>query len=161
MPEASGVVREIAEKPSGWSTISIDIGTQYPLKVDTKLQPIIELVRALGSNEGIFTYTESESDRINPNSGRPYVNRLLEGVTPRDAGQPVGQPVSESAEQVARQPISAGNKDRVIARLACVKAAAEMLRLNDGTVEEQISNTIAAAARFEGWVYRDIDEVPF
>lgn len=72
----------ITEKANGWYEIAVAIpGKQYPVKLATKKSEIVDSVRALGSGEvGTFSYKETESDKINPHTDKPYINRYLEGV---------------------------------------------------------------------------------
>lgn len=79
--ELVGTLEGITEKPSGWYQVQIAVpGKQYPVKADTKKTEIIEAVRAVGEAVATWTITETESEKTNPNSGKPYINRYLEGV---------------------------------------------------------------------------------
>ena len=72
----------ITEKANGWFEVAVAIpGKQYPVKLSTKKSEIVDAVRELGAGEvGTFSYKETESDRINPHTEKPYINRYLEGV---------------------------------------------------------------------------------
>ena len=59
----------------------------------------------------------------------------------------------------AHKPVVGGDKDRAIARMACLKAASE--RQVFSSEEDWALEVMRAAARFEQWVYRDIDDAPF
>jgi len=144
----TGICTEIAQKPgSEWVEFHVDGGGQYPVRLSTKLQPLIELGRAVGQNLATWTFKEHESEKINEKSGKPFLNRYLEGV---EIGGAPGKPDPHHA------PLVAGDKDRAITRMACLKAAAEVVgpKGDAGAVME-------IAARFEVWVYRDIDDPPF
>jgi len=161
--QISGVCSEVSERGE-WVTFHVDVGKQYPVKLATKKAELVELGRAAAKDGGefVWTYNEVESEKINEHTGKPFLNRYLEGVTPRDArddriqnGVRLDPPSRD--ERVQSEAI----RQRLITRQTCIKAAAEMLRLRDGTLEEQIVDALTAAARFETWLYRDIDPVPF
>jgi hypothetical protein len=63
------------------------------------------------------------------------------------------------------KPVIGGDKDRAISRLACLKAAAEIVAPRAGTSidpdYDAALEVMKAAQRFETWVYRDLGEVPF
>ena len=86
-----GVLDGITEKPSGWTEIQVRVdGWQYPVKMATKLAPLIELARGAGTETMEWTFKKQESDQINPNSGKPFVNRYFEGSP--NGGPPKGRP---------------------------------------------------------------------
>ena len=71
----------ITEKANGWFEVAVAIpGKQYPVKLSTKKSEIVDSVRALGGEIATFTYTETESDKINPHTEKPYINRYLQGA---------------------------------------------------------------------------------
>ena len=130
----TGVLDGITEKPSGWTDISVRVeGWQHPVRMSTKLQPLIELARAAGSEEMVWTFKKQESDQINPNSGKPYINRYFEGVEPASS-----VPASEDAplqatvtsntapSQMSKEEWAA--KDSAIHKMACIKTAADALK---------------------------------
>ena len=67
--------------------------------------------------------------------------------------------------ETVHKAVIGGDKDRAIVRQACLKAAAAVIGPRHGqTVDPQYDaalETMKAAQRFETWVYRDLDEVPF
>lgn len=66
----------------GWMRFEVDVGKQWPVKLDTKIEAIIEQVRKLGTAEGAWHFNESDG---NPNPNQPgtfYKNRLLSKVEP-------------------------------------------------------------------------------
>lgn len=78
---AVGTCVGIEEKPNGWIEVKVgQPGKQYPLKLATKRSSLVDQVRELKGAVGTFSYKETESERINENTGRPYTNRYLEGV---------------------------------------------------------------------------------
>ena len=59
----------------------------------------------------------------------------------------------------SHKPVIGGDKDRAIARMACLKAAVKVV---PGTgAEDPALEAMKIAQRFETWVYRDIDDAPF
>ena len=160
-----GTCAGITEKPTGWTEFEITVpGKQYPVKLATKEQPLVELARATHGSVATWTYNEVESEKINEHTGKPYINRYLEGVT-AGAAYAVGM----TGPEPAHKPIPPGDKDRAITRMACLKAAAMIyqglalpgdeegpMRWTDAPLE-----VMKAADRFERWVYRDIDPPPF
>lgn len=156
--EVVGSCSGIKEKPSGWTDIEVEVpGKQYPVRLSTKDSELIVATRSLAGEVGKFSYVERESDRVNPNSGKPYMNRYLESVEPVSNGHAPHEP--------AHRPVIGGDKDRAISRLACLKAAAELVAPRVGAnVHPDYDPALEAmkiAGRFETWVYRDIDDIPF
>ena len=154
----TGVCSEISERGE-WTTFHIDGGGQYPVKLATKLQPLIELGRATSKSGELatWTYSERESEKINEHTGKPFLNRYLEKVEvggTADAPEPGG---TRSGPQHA--PLIAGDKDRAITRMACLKAAAQLYSPLESA--DPALDVMKAADRFERWVYRDIDPPPF
>ncbi|HSE44542.1 MAG TPA: hypothetical protein VLA89_04350 [Gemmatimonadales bacterium] len=73
----------IKEKQQGWYEVEVSVpGKKYPVRLSTKSTKILDEVRAVGSDVATFYYKESESSKENPNTGKPYINRYLESVTP-------------------------------------------------------------------------------
>jgi hypothetical protein len=162
----TGVCTEIVQKPgSDWCEFHIDGGGKWPVKVATKLQPLIELGKAVGSNLATWTYNEVESEKINEKSGKPYVNRYLESVEVGGAQTQPNASAGSTATQPHHSPLIAGDKDRAITRMAVLKAVAELyhgaLGANDVDNDVIVLKVMETAGRFETWVYRDIDGPPF
>ena len=64
-----------------WTKFSIDVGSQYPIGLSTKLPALIEQARAVGDAKSVWTFKESQGGE-NPNRpGTFYTNRYLEGVS--------------------------------------------------------------------------------
>lgn len=137
----TGRCAEISERGE-WTTFHIDVGRQYPVKLSTKLQPLIELGRAASKAgaEMDWTYSESEGAENPHRPGTRYTNRYLSGVepagsvatpaaAPRDSGVNTGHPPSTlragsdgmTKEEWAR-------KDSAIHMMAAIKAAADALK---------------------------------
>jgi hypothetical protein len=96
---ATGICSEISERGE-WTTFHIDVGSQYPVKVSTKLQPVIELGRAASKAGGRFVWTYSESQgKENPHQpGTYYKNRYLTSVGPVDENAPAADAAISSAQ---------------------------------------------------------------
>lgn len=74
-----GKCDEISEK-NGWTSFAIDVGSQYPVKLSTKVAAIIEAARAVGGETATWTFKESQGGE-NPNRpGTFYKNRYLDKV---------------------------------------------------------------------------------
>lgn len=168
MPETltvTGVCNEISER-SGWQTFHIDSGGQWPTKLATKKESVIAAARGVGQQTATWTYTEVESDKINEHTNKPFVNRYLESVEVGGvADAPTPHPAAQTAASApTHAPLPPGDKDRAITRMAVLKAAAEIVA-SKGTTTDPALETIAVAARFETWVYRDVsgddDGIPF
>ncbi len=172
MPETltiTGVCNEISER-SGWQTFHIDSGGQWPTKLATKKESVIADARGVGQQLATWTYTQVESDRINEHTGKPFVNKYLESVT-TDGSAPAApsetpRPQTQAASSApTHAPLPPGDKDRAITRMAVLKAAAEVVGRGGYPIDtapiDPAADVIAMAARFETWVYRDVDEIPF
>ena len=154
-PEIVGTCQGIIEKPTGWTEFEIAVpGKQYPVRLATKQQPLVELARATHGSVATWTYNEVESEKINEHTGKPYVNRYLEGVTAGAAEVP-------GAPEAHHQPVHFADKDRAITRMACLKAAAVIIAGAGVVQEDPALEAMKTAQRFETWVYRDIAPVPF
>lgn len=117
----------ITEKTSGWFTVEVEVpGSQYPLRLDTKREELLKEVRAIGSSIATWTYTENESDRVNPHNNRPYINRYLEAVELGSLGPgEADSPDPEKSDRMSKAEWNA--KDSAIHKMACVKAASKAL----------------------------------
>lgn len=164
MPETltiTGSCTEISEK-NGWTAFAVDVGRQYPVKLSTKKDEVIAAGRAAGTALATWTYTEVESDKLNEHTGKPYVNRYLESVDTGDAAL-IPHPTPQVAPSApTHAPLPPGDKDRAITRMAVLKAAATVgASIEYAPGEDVAAAVIAMAARFETWIYRDTDEIPF
>jgi hypothetical protein len=157
-----GTLAGIMEKTGGWHEIHVSVpGKQYPVKVSTKKQELVELARAAGENVMEWTYTEQDSGTPNPHQpGKNFINRYFEGVAPVGAN-PAGSVATPASAPKGYTP---DTKDRMIVRQSALKAAAEIVAPRAGTSidpdYDPALEVMRAAARFETWVYRDIDPVP-
>lgn len=128
-----GTLGGVTSKPgSGWHSVEINVaGLKYPVKADTKKAEIIEQVNAVGVDIATWIVNEVESDKINPHTSRPYINRYLEGVEPGGVIPPTADarpPTTSTAsgnEGMTKEEWAA--KDSAIHMTACIKAAAAAL----------------------------------
>lgn len=132
--EYIGTVSAIVEKKGGWYSVEILVpGKQYPVKADTKLEPLLEQARQV-RDAGLvatFTVSESESENINPKSGKPYMERRLEHVepgasTPSTSAPKAAASSSEAPSQMTKEEWA--RKDSAIHKMACIKTAADALK---------------------------------
>ena len=143
----TGTLAGIMEKTGDWRELHVAVpGKQYPVKMSTKKEELVQLARAAGENVMEWTYTEQDSGTPNPHQpGKNYINRYFEGVTwPTDSlgpsnPAPVGTAGPESAPAAARaaaptpQPEEKMSKeewkrkDSAIHKMACIKTAAAAL----------------------------------
>ena len=77
--QIEGFCEEISEK-NDWVTFNINVGSQYPVRLSTKLDALITQGREAKKNKAIWTFAESKGGE-NPNKpGTHYINRRLEKV---------------------------------------------------------------------------------
>jgi hypothetical protein len=160
--QVQGVCEEISEK-NGWVNFAVGVGSQYPIRLSTKLPALIDQGRAAGQQVAIWTYTESQGGE-NPNRpGTYYTNRRLESVEVGGTAEPSSPTPHPTAQAAAtHSPLPPGDKERAITRMAVLKAAAEASAAIDYAPGEDVAAAvIAMAARFETWVVRDLDDIPF
>jgi hypothetical protein len=134
----TGTCAEITER-GDWTQFAIDVGTQYPVKLSTKLAPLVELGRAASKDGGAFDWTFKESQGgENPHKpGTYYTNRYLEAV--ESAGtRPTPDTAAPAAASQAPALVKTSNdvmtkdewarKDSAIHKMACIKTAADALK---------------------------------
>lgn len=77
--QIEGVCEEISEK-NGWTSFAINVGSNYPVRLSTKLPALIDQGRAVGQQRAVWTFQESQGGE-NPNKpGTHYTNRYFEAV---------------------------------------------------------------------------------
>ena len=140
----TGRCEEVSEK-NGWTAFAIDVGTQYPVRLSTKLDPLIELGRAASKDGGVFDWTFKESQGgENPHKpGTFYTNRYLEAVAQSDGTENVPERVATPAAAATAAPAQTfkphtasegmskdewARKDSAIHKMACIKTAADALK---------------------------------
>lgn len=133
----TGRCAEISERGE-WTAFSIEVdGWEHPIKLSTKLAPLIELGRAASKDGGAFDWTYKESQgKENPHRpGTYYMDRYLSGVeaagssaaAPDSALPPGGRPESTSrGEGMTKEEWA--RKDSAIHKMACIKTAADALK---------------------------------
>lgn len=170
-----GTCSAISEKKGGWHQIEISVpGKQYPVKADTKLEPLINSAREMleSGQAASWTIDETESENINPRSGKPYTERRLNKVEALTAEAAAASAAASSGPEPHHEPIHFADKDRAISRMACLKSAAMIVPLvsvldddgvpvPDAQLLDPALEVMKIAQRFERWIYRDIDSAPF
>lgn len=76
----TGTCEAVTEK-GDWTTFEINVGSQYPVRLSTKVPELVELGRAARGQVMDWTFNAVEG-KINEKSGKPYINRYFEGVAP-------------------------------------------------------------------------------
>ena len=86
-----GILTSVEQRQAGFYRFSIqEPGKQYPIKCDTKQPDLVAAATALQGQQVGALVKEQTSTTINPNSGRPYVNRYLNAIAPAGAVPAVG-----------------------------------------------------------------------
>lgn len=77
-----GTCTAVEQKPgSEWMRFMVEVqGDKYPQRLDTRDEDVITAAKAVGAQVATWTFNEVESDKINPRSNKPYINRYLEEV---------------------------------------------------------------------------------
>jgi hypothetical protein len=105
MQQQSGVLVGVEQKlnrqnqPTGWNRIVLNTGGQYPFRVDTKDLGMVQQALQMVGQQVTVGFSETQSG-MNPNTGMPYVNRVLTALT--SGGQPFGNlaPVAQMPVQM-------------------------------------------------------------
>ena len=130
---AIGKCAEISERGE-WTTFHVDVGSQYPVKLSTKLDPLVELGRAASKSGGVFEWTYKESQGAeNPHKpGTHYMNRYLSGVEPAAEGAEAAPAATGGSSAAPRSGEMTkeewARKDSAIHKMACIKTAADALK---------------------------------
>jgi hypothetical protein len=128
---------------------------KYTLK-DGNGEPVAATFSAELGNVAMARVGERIAITTKPASNPKYAPTLLMIEAAKNGDAPI---------ETAHRPVIGGDKDRAIARMACLKAAAEIVAPRAATAAhpdyDAALETMKAADRFERWVYRDIDDVPF
>ena len=126
-----GTLDAVTEK-GDWTTFEINVGSQYPVRLSTKMPELIELGRAAKGQEMEWTFNAVEG-KINEKSGKPYINRYFEGVAPvgtngpSSVATPGSAPLVKTSNDVMTKEEWA-RKDSAIHKMACIKTAADALK---------------------------------
>jgi hypothetical protein len=114
-----GTLAQVEQRQQGWMRFHImEPGNQYATKVDTKKPELVQQCMSLLGQQIVAEIREQESTNINPNSGRPYVNRYLNAIAPAGYSpgvQPVpGAPTPQQWQQQQGQqmPVQPGGQQQ-------------------------------------------------
>lgn len=167
-----GTLGAITEKDD-WTTFEIDVGSQYPVRLSTKVPELIELGRAAKGQVMEWTFNAVEG-KINPKSGKPYINRYFEGVAPvseNSSGSVVTPDTAafkNGSEGMSKEEWA--RKDRAADLRACIAIVAGALQhtvksepTNDD-LNEFATRVLFVARQFHGVVWSERaedDGVPF
>jgi hypothetical protein len=81
--EIQGTLASVEMRQGGWHRFSIlEHGQQYPVRCDTKKQDTVQQAMSLMGQPVAAAIREQESNNINPNNNKPYINRYLNGIAP-------------------------------------------------------------------------------
>lgn len=79
--EITGTLQGAEQRKAGWMRFAVlEDGKQYPRSFDTKKEEIIAQALSLLGQRVTVQGRESESDKINEQSGKPYINRYLNAI---------------------------------------------------------------------------------
>jgi hypothetical protein len=152
-----GMLSGVEARQNGWMAfLVLEDGMQYPTKVSTKLPELVQQAMALLNQQVSVQMREQESTTINPNSGRPYINRYLQQIAPRGttpettpASVQPAQTTAPMPQMPAIKPGLAGfDKDLNIMRQCASKIAAVMLP----TLPPEQQNVHGMVAVAEAWM---------
>lgn len=106
--EITGVLRGVEQRNSGWQRFLIEEpGKQYPTKVDTKKQEIIQQAMSLMGQQVSVSIREQDSGNPNPHRpGSNYLNRYLNAIAPAGYApgvMPYQQPQQAPPQQQQQQ----------------------------------------------------------
>lgn len=179
MSTVTGVKTGITEKNGGWFEIEVAIpGSDYPKRMSTKKQELVELARAAGDQVMEWTFTERDSGKPNPHKpGSNFIDRYFEGVAPvgtnppqsdSPATQASGGTTGTPAPQNVSEPVDWDAKERRDYRS---RAWAQTLAAFTHTIKinEDPQDVFLRLQPFQRKVYEDVcqsfayvdDDVPF
>jgi hypothetical protein len=156
-----GLLTGMEPRSSGWFRFTVqEEGKQYPTRLDTKKPEIIEQCKALMGQRVKAMFTERESDNINENTGKPYINRYLNNVAAAQADDVSSAPNPTQAPQQnagGSSPAATRGDDSVrelrIMRMGASERAVAMLAA--GALDGRLAEVDAATALVEAaevWV---------
>ncbi len=156
----------LIKKEGTWQVlVKPDGGGTFTKNLWTKSAETVEAMDRLKGEHRAFACSVSHWTN---NDGKPMRSLWLESVQDGAGAVSSRTPITQAEVTQAQatpaggtpthKPIQAGEKDRAITRMACLKAASQIVSSVD---EDPALTVMKAAARFEQWIYRDIDEVPF
>ncbi len=153
----------------GWVTVEVDVGSKYPLKLDTILEQIIaEADAARAWPAARVTYSEKESEKKNK-YGKPYINRRLENIKQASSDDiknfPARQTTSKNGTARTEQYESEAAREQHIIRQSVIKALipaifSTVISKTPESRSELLEEILSYAERIESWVIRKIpDEI--
>lgn len=129
MAEATGLLKGFSVN-NGWT--AVDLGDAAPKGISTKKDDVAAAVKELVGQTVTISYTESESNKTNEKTGKPYVNRWLNSVVPSQPvqAQPAQAPAPAAAQASSSPPAAAGpvSTDVSIVRQVSWKVAGALLQ---------------------------------
>jgi hypothetical protein len=163
---AGTITAIITKGPDKWQVAVQPEGSEYTKNLWTKDGELVaSLSQKIGQHGafvcGVSNWTNQEGKNvrslwINSVGDEPVLDDLHVKAAAPDAA-PAPTPPHHA-------PLIAGDKDRAITRMAVLKAAVELTRTTHAMEVDPEKVQLAAlalAGRFETWVMRDIDDIPF
>lgn len=123
MAEATGLLKGFSVN-NGWTAVEVE---GAPKGISTKKADVAAAVKELVGQNVTVSFTEKPSDKINENTGQPYVNRWLNSVVP--AANAPQAPAPAAAQASSSPPAAAGpvSTDVSIVRQVSWKAVAPLI----------------------------------
>lgn len=149
-----GQYDKIIEKTQGWYDVEVRVaGKQYPVKLSTKSSNLLDQVRMTQGKVATFTYTEKESTKTNPNSGKPYINRFLESAEIGGVEDSGGSNAGGSSDKMTKEEWNAKDRRdfRSRAWAQTISAFAHTV-----TAEDEPVTVYARLKPFQRKIYEDI-----
>lgn len=147
--QIEGFCEEISEK-NGWHAFSINIGRQYPVRLSTKLEALIQAGRDAKNNPAVWTFSESQGGE-NPNKpGTFYLNRRLEKV---EVGGALDPTVAQGGPTGAPAGGRSGEERHSIERQTIIKSAMPFFPAEEIKTEEDWFRVIT---KLDAWMQRPV-----
>lgn len=142
-----------------WEEYHVGIGKQYPVKLATKHDDIKAMVKAVGGQKAVWTYTERDG---NPNPHRPgefFKNRYLSSVEAGGTLDPAlaAQQTIPTGGGTATHLPSPEGREKSIERQTIIKAAITVYPADQIGTEDA---WFALLTRLDGWISEKPAEVP-
>lgn len=169
---------EIEQRPdSDWVKFNIDVGSQYPVKLSTKVEKVIEEARGVGGDVASWTFKETQGNE-NPNKpGTHYMNRWLNKVEVGEHAAPATGAAGGTAPVQTSLPVETTGEavdwDAKERRDYRSRAWAQTLGAFTHTIkpDEEPGDVFRRLQKFQTLVYHDVvrdlavtddnDEIPF
>lgn len=160
--QIEGVCTEISEK-NGWTAFAIDIGSQYPVRLSTKLPALIEKGRAVGQQRAVWTFKESQG-KENPNKpGTFFTNRYFDSV---EVGGTVNHNNSSSSAPSRDETRGSIERQVIVKEMVQHYPGIDKLSVDQwwglmGELEQFLSNGVEQVAPVMDEHGRMADDIPF